>query len=92
MTGCTLGVEVEVRSAEAYYSSEGAVQPVLSFAEEADTLPPVHMDLGGSKGWAVGKKTAAHTDFRLVPEQEQHVMSELVGPQERKAWFEAGTR
>lgn len=85
MTGCTLWVEVELHWAEGYHSSEGAVQPVLSFAEEADSLPPMHTDLGARKGWLVGKMTAAHRDFQLVP------ASELVGWQGRKAWIEAGT-
>ena len=66
MTGCTLGEEVELHWAGVCCSSEGAVQPGLSFAEEADSLPPVHMGLEARKGWTVGKKTTARRDFRLA--------------------------
>ena len=76
--------------AEGSCSWEGAVQPGLSFAEEADSLPPVHMGSEAHKGWTVEKKTAARRDFRLALGQERRVASELVGPEERKAWIEAG--
>ena len=63
---------VEVR-----HSSEEGVQPVLSFVEVVDSLPPKHMGWRVRMGWMAVRKLAAHKGSWVVVELERHGGSEL---------------